>query len=224
MFRAYSSLAVLAVLFSAAACGGDPPTPKTPETEPVAASTPDMPPPPATVATAETKPTTDAPPPGIPDPNAPPTTLALPTATAKLALKGKKPTNVELKSDGSVTNAGKAVAKVSGLALQGPDGKSLLTVGNDGAVTDGSGASYGSFTGDELTTAKGDKLALGEDGTLTMTSAGKASPLGKFENVGGAKRSAILAAAFVLAPPAAEKPAPAAKPAGKPAGKPAAKK
>jgi hypothetical protein len=156
--------------------------------------------------------------PGVPDPSAAPTTLALPTATAKIAMKGKKAANVELKSDGTVTNGGKAVAKVSGLALQSPDGKSLLTVGNDGAVTAGD-AAYGSFAGDELTLAKGDKLALGDDGTLTWTSAGKGTPLGKFDGVGSAKRSAVLAAAFVLAPPAADKPA-AAKPAAtKPAGK-----
>lgn len=75
--------------------------------------------------------------------------------------------------------------------------------------------------------AKGDKLTLADDGTLTMTSAGKAAPLGKFDGAGTAKRSAVLAAAFVLAPPAAEKPAAAAKPAAgdKPAAaKPAAAK
>jgi len=48
-----------------------------------------------------------------------------------------------------------------------------------------------------------------------------ADVLGKFDGVGSAKRSAVLAAAFVIAPPAAEKPAAAAaKPAGKPAAKP----
>jgi hypothetical protein len=241
MSRANTSLVVSAILFSAltaVACGGSEPPAKGPEMEPVAPAAPaaDMPAPPATAAAAaDAKPASDTPAPGVPDPAAAPTTLALPTATAKIEMKGKKAAKVELKSDGTVANGGKAVAKVSGMALQSPDGgKTFLTVGSDGAVTTGDGGSYGSFAGDELTMAKGDKLTLADDGTLTMTSAGKAAPLGKFDGAGTAKRSAVLAAAFVLAPPAAEKPA-AAKPAGdkpaaaakpaagdKPAAKPAA--
>ncbi len=230
MSRETSSLAVLALFLpltiGVAACGSDLPA-KAPETEPVAsAATPDMPPPAATTAPEAAKPATGAPAPGVPDPSAAPTTLALPTATAKIDMKGKKAAKVELKSDGTVVNGGKPVAKVSGMALQTPDGKSLLTVGSDGAVTTGEGGSYGSFTGDELTMAKGDKLTLADDGTLTMTTGGKAAPLGKFDGAGTAKRSAVLAAAFVLAPPAAEKPAaaPATKTAAKaatPAAKPA---
>jgi hypothetical protein len=210
MFRTTSSLVVLALLgaLSTAACGGEPPAPKTPETEPIASSAPaDMPAPPATVAATDTKPPAEAAP-GIPDPNAAPTTLALPTAVAKIELKGKKAAKVELKSDGTVANGGKAVAKVTGMQLQSPDGgKTFLTVASDGAVTTGDGASYGSFAGDDLTMAKGDKLTLADDGTLTMTSGGKTAPLGKFDGAGTAKRSAVLAAAFVLAPPVAEKPA-----------------
>jgi hypothetical protein len=188
-----------------------------------------MPAPPATVAAPETKPATDTPAPGVPDPNAAPSTLALPTAVAKIEMKGKKAAKVELKSDGTVANGGKAIAKVTGMQLQSPDGgKTFLTVGTDGAVTTADGASYGSFAGDDLTMAKGDKLTLADDGTLTMTSGGKAAPLGKFDGAGTAKRSAVLAAAFVLAPPAADKPAATpAKPAAgaKPAAaKPAPKK
>jgi hypothetical protein len=183
-----------------------------------------MPAPPAT-AIADAKPAPEAPVAGVPDPSAAPSTLALPAATAKIDMKGKKAAKVELKSDGTVANGGKAVAKVTGMTLQSPDGgKTFLTVGSDGAVTTGDGGNYGTFAGDELTMTKGDKLALGDDGTLTMTSAGKAAPLGKFDGAGTAKRSAVLAAAFVLAPPAADKPAPAA-PAAKsatPAAKPAA--
>ena len=231
MFRTHSSFVVLALLgaLTTAACGGEPPAPKTPETEPVATSTPaDMPAPPATVAAPETKPAPEATP-GIPDPNAAPSTLALPTAVAKIEMKGKKAAKVELKSDGTVANGGKAVAKVTGMTLQSPDGgKTFLTVGSDGAVTTADGASYGSFAGDDLTMAKGDKLTLADDGTLTMTSGGKAAPLGKFDGAGTAKRSAVLAAAFVLSPPAAPAPAAAAKPAGAkpaaPAAKPAPKK
>ena len=221
MFRTHSSFVVLALLgaLTTAACGGEPPAPKTPETEPVASSAPaDMPAPPATVAA-----------PGVPDPNAAPSTLALPTAVAKIEMKGKKAAKVELKSDGTVANGGKAVAKITGMTLQSPDGgKTFLTVGSDGAVTTADGASYGSFAGDDLTMAKGDKLTLADDDTLTMTSGGKAAPLGKFDGAGTAKRSAVLAAAFVLSPPAAPAPAAAAKPAGAkpaaPAAKPAPKK
>lgn len=230
MFRTHTSFVVLALLgaLTTAACGGEPPAPKTPETEPVASSTPaDMPAPPATVAAPE-KPATEATP-GVPDPNAAPSTLALPTAVAKIEMKGKKAAKVELKSDGTVANGGKAVAKVTGMTLQSPDGgKTFLTVGSDGAVTTADGASYGAFAGDDLTMAKGDKLTLADDGTLTMTSGGKAAPLGKFDGAGTAKRSAVLAAAFVLSPPAAPAPAAAAKPAGAkpaaPAAKPAPKK
>jgi hypothetical protein len=237
MFRTNTSI-VLALLLTTAACGGsDQPAPKTPEMEPVATAAPaDMPAPPAT-AIAEAKPATEAPVAGVPDPSAAPSTLALPAATAKIDMKGKKAAKVELKSDGTVANGGKAVAKVTGMTLQSPDGgKTFLTVGSDGAVTTGDGGSFGSFAGDELTMAKGDKLTLADDGTLTMTSGGKAAPLGKFDGAGTAKRSAVLAAAFVLAPPAPEKPvaktaaAPAAagaaaKPAAAaPAAKPAAKK
>ncbi|MDB4938960.1 MAG: Proline-rich protein, partial [Labilithrix sp.] len=215
MFRTNTSI-LLALLLTTAACGGsDQPAAKNPEMEPVAANaTADMPAAPATEApAADAKPATETAP-GVPDPSAAPSTLALPASTAKIDMKGKKAAKVELKSDGTVANGGKAVAKVTGMTLQSPDGgKTFLTVGSDGAVTTGDGGSFGSFAGDELTMAKGDKLSLGDDGTLTMTSGGKAAPLGKFDGAGTAKRSAVLAAAFVLAPPAAEKPAADAKPA-----------
>jgi hypothetical protein len=228
MFRVakYSLVALpLFAILTTAACGDKKP-PATPSVEAIDASTPDMPATPSTASVtgdAGTEAATAA----TPEPPAAPAALALPTATAKIALKGKKPGAVELKSDGNVTNGGKPVGKVAGMALQSPDGKNLLTVAGDGAVTAGEGAAYGSFTGDELTFAKGDKLAIGDDGAVTMTTAGKGAPLGKFENLGSAKRAAILAVAFIAAPPAAEKPAaatPPAKPAGKPAGKPAPKK
>jgi hypothetical protein len=226
MSRANSSFIVLAILFTAA-CGGSDKPAKGPEMEPVATAAPDMPSPPATADTTDAKPATETP----AEPAAP-AMLALPTATAKADLKGKKAAKVEVKADGTVANGGKAVAKVSGMTLQSPDGgKTFLTVGNDGAVTTGSGDSYGSFAGDDLTMAKGDKLTLADDGTITMTSAGKAAPLGKFDGAGSAKRAVVLATAFVLAPPAADKmPAkptdakPAAGATAKPAAKPATKK
>jgi len=223
MSRAHLPLAVLGLLvaLTSSACGGsDKPASKTPETEPIGTSaTPDMPPPPESVApAASAAPTTDAPAPGVPDPNAAPATLALPSATAKIAMKGKKTANVELKSDGTVTNGGKTVAKVNGSKLESADGKTVLAVEKD-AVTTADGNAYATFAGDDLTMTKtGDKLALGDDGKLTLTSSGKASDLGKVDGASAAKRAAVLAAAFVLAPPAAEKPTATAKPTGDKAG------
>jgi hypothetical protein len=228
MSRATSILCSLGLSLglAASACGGPDKPAKSPEMEPVAPNAAaDMPAPPEKTTSADKPAATEAaPPPGIPDPSAGSTTLALPPSTAKISMKGKKAANVELKSDGTVTNGGKAVAKVSGMKLESSDGKAVLSVGNDGGVTTSEGVSYGSFSGDELTIVKnGDKLALGDDGTLTLTAGGTPSPLGKFENAGTAKRSAVLAAAFVLAPPTADKAAPAGKPAAAPAAKPAAK-
>jgi len=200
----------------AVACGGSDPPAKAPETEPIAtaAATADMPPPAATAPATTPTASADAPAPGVPDPSAAPATLALPSSTAKIAMKGKKAANVELKTDGTVTNGGKAVAKVSGTKVESPDGKTLLAVDKD-TVNAGDGAAYGTFSGDELTMSKGgDKLTLADDGKLTMTSGGKPTELGKFDGVGSAKRSAVLAAALVLSPPAAEKAATTAKPAG----------
>ena len=213
------SLAALPLLLAltTAACGG----PKKPAPTPVAETGEagvDMPGDSGAVATTDAGASSDAAP-GIPEPGPASATLALPTAAAKIAIKGKKPATIEIKPDGTVSNAGKAVAKVSGMALQNADGgKALLTVDVTGSVTTDGGGAYGSFTGDDLTLAKGDKLALADDGTVNMTAGGKTAALGKFENLGAAKRAGLLAVAFIVAPPAAEKPA--AKPAGKPKPKP----
>ncbi|MDB4941791.1 MAG: hypothetical protein JWP97_1325 [Labilithrix sp.] len=206
----FASVSLLALL-ATAACGSKKPA-HPPESDALDASaSADMPGMPDTTgsvdggATGSSASSDSTPPPAA--------TLSLPTANAKAALKGKKA--LELKADGTVSSGGKAVAKISGMTLQNADGsKSLLNVGGDGAVTAGESATaYGSFSGDDLTLAKGDKVSVGDDGTVSWTSgAGKAATLGKFENLGGAKRAGALAVAFVVAPPAAEK---AAAPAGK---------
>jgi hypothetical protein len=215
----YSLVAIplLALFTIAPGCGGKkPPTPPSTDAIDAAGAGVDMPGDAGPVATGGDAGASEGGAPGVPDPTAAPATIALPTATAKIALKGKKPGTVELKSDGTVTSGGKPVGKISGMALQNADGKSLLTVGADGAVTAGEAATaYGSFTGDELTLAKGDKLAIGDDGTITMTTGGKGAPLGKYENLGSAKRAGLLAVAIVVAPPAAEKAATPPKPPGK---------
>lgn len=217
MFRvsSYSLVAIpLLLALTTAACGG-PKKPITPTADTAEAGV-DMPGDSGAVATADGGASSDTP--GVPEPTPAPAALALPSATAKIAMKGKKPATIEIKPDGTVSNAGKAVAKLSGMALQNADGgKALLTVDVTGSVTTEGGGAYGSFTGDELTLAKGDKLAIADDGVVNMTTGAKAAPLGKFENLGAAKRAGLLAVAFIVAPPAAEKPA--AKPAGdKPAG------
>jgi len=209
----------LFALLTVAACGGKKP-PAPPSMEAVDASAADMPAPPSTVGlTSDAAPSSNGGSTATADPPPAPANIALPTATAKATLKGKKPGAVEIKADGSVSSGGKMIGKIAGMAMQNADGKDLLKVGSDGAVTTDSGAAYGSFTGDELTLAKGDKVSVGDDGAVTMTTAGKAAPLGKFENLGAAKKAAALAVAFLNAPPAAEKPATLAKPAGKPAPK-----
>lgn len=224
-----AKLALVAVplfaLFTVAACGGKkPPAPPSMEALDASADA-DMPAPPSTVGlTNDAGSSSGGGSTGMSDTPPAPASIALPTATAKATLKGKKPGAVEIKADGSVSVAGKMIGKISGMAMQNADGKDLLKVGSDGAVTTDAGTAYGSFTGDELTLAKGDKVSVGDDGAVTMTTAGKAAPLGKFENLGAAKKAAALAVAFVNAPPAAEKPATPAKPAGKPAGKPVPKK
>jgi hypothetical protein len=214
----------LFALLTVAACGGKkPPAPPSMEALDASADA-DMPAPPSTVGlTSDAGPASDA---GSSTTETPPApaSIALPTATAKATLKGKKPGAVEIKSDGSVSSGGKVIGKISGMAMQSPDGKDLLKVGSDGAVTTDGGTAYGSFSGDELTLAKGDKVSVGDDGAVTMTTGGKAAPLGKFENLGAAKKAAALAVAFLNAPPAAEKPATPAKPTGKPTGKPVPKK
>lgn len=168
--------------------------------------------------------------PGIPDPNSTPPTpvgaITLPKDTVKIALKGKKTATLELKSDGSVTNGGKAAASMSAEGeIKDAKGTAVLSVKGDAVSTPG-GTAVATFSGDgELANPKGDKLAIADDGALTWTAGGKGAPAGKAEGAGSAKRATLLAAWFVISPPPADKPAakePAPKPAGKePAPKPA---
>jgi hypothetical protein len=226
MRKALSLLLVSSMFVVGAACGGkEPVPPKPPESEPVGASEAgaDMPAPPATslatgggdagAAEASTAPT---PPPT-------PVGVTLPSDTVKIALKGKKTANLELKSDGTVMSGGKPAAKITSSEVQDKDGKAVLSVSGD-AVNTPSGTSVANFQGDDLVGAKGDKLSMKDDGTLTWTSGGKDSPAGKAEGASSAKRATLLAAWFVLSPPPAPEKAAPAKPAGKetpakPAGK-----
>lgn len=204
--------------FSLTACGGGEPEPKVPESmveAPTATATP---------AAGEAKPEDSSKVPELPAPSvaatapapAPAFSLDLPASTAKIALKGKTAAKVELMSDGTLTSGGKTVGKFSGLTVQNKSGdKTLLSVSPDGAITSPDGSAYGSFAGDELTMAKGDKLSIDESGVLTMTAGGKTSTVGKVDGASGAKRSTVLAAAIVMAPPS-EKATPKADKTAKP--------
>jgi hypothetical protein len=208
------------------ACGGDAPPAKLPETPsvpdagetvaPTATETPD-----AGSATATPEPT-PAPPPA-------PAALALPSASAKLKVKTTKDFDVELKSDGTVNSGGKAAAKITGMELQDPAGKTQLKVDADGNITTGDGGPYAKFEGDTLATNTGAKWAIGDDGAFKATpEKGAEKSVGKATDVGTAKRSALLAVAFVTwgtkAPQPKAAAATPAKPGDKPADKPADKK
>lgn len=215
MRKALSLFLVSSFVVANAACGGGSPTPPKPPEEPVGAadSGADMPAPPsgsmadsgASAEPASTGSTETAPPPKAAG-------VSLPADTVKIALKGKKTANLELKSDGTVMNAGKAAAKITSSEVQDKDGKALLTVSGDAVNTPG-GTSVANFQGDDLVSAKGDKLSMKDDGSLTWTAGGKDTPAGKAEGGASAKRATLLAAWFVLSPPPKEK-APAAGAAG----------
>jgi hypothetical protein len=207
------------------ACGGEAPPAKEPEvTPPAVDAAAEAPAPAAEVdAGATAAPAEPTPPPA-------PAALALPSGAAKLKFKTTKEFDVELKSDGSVNVGGKPAAKVTGMELQDPAGKTQLKVDNDGNITTGEGASYAKFDGDTLVANTGAKYAIADDGSLQNTpEKGAAKSLGKTTDVGPAKRSALLTVAFVMwgtkAPQPAAPKAAAAKAGEKPAAaKPAPKK
>lgn len=181
-----------------AACGGgDKEPPKAPEVTPPAA-TAEAPKPAETapVATAEApKPAETAKP---ADTTPPPAPLAMPKEDVKISITTKK-ANLVVKSDGTVQNGGKTSAKLTGTEMQDKDGKSVAMIAGD-KVTSPSGDAVATFQGDDLVGANGDKLSMGADGTLTWTSGGKDTKVGKVEKAGDAKRAAMLAAWTVLAP------------------------
>jgi hypothetical protein len=231
MTRSSFALALSLFVFGNLACGDKPP-PKPPETTP--STDTDGGDSPKTSSTdsdggagGDSKPSTDTTPPPAP------AALALPTAAAKLKFKAKKDFDLEVKSDGAVNNGGKPFAKITGMELQGPDGKGQLKVDGDGNITTAEGGAYAKFDGDDLAAQNNTKYSIGEDGALSSTNdKGTKTAMGKSEGVGTAKRAALLSVAFALwgtkAPAApAAKPAgktPGEKPAGKTPGKPPAKK
>lgn len=208
------SLGLGLLLAGSFACGDKPPA-KEPESVPA-----------PTVDAGDPLPTSDIATPApvaaaTPEPAAPaaPTGLALPASAAKLKFKTTKDFDLEVKADGSVNNAGKLAAKISGNELQDAAGKSQLKVDSDGTITTSDGAAYAKFDGDTLATNTGVKYAIGDDGALQNTpEKGTAKSVGKTTDVGSAKRSALLAVAFVTWGTKAPQPA-AAKTAAAPVAK-----
>jgi hypothetical protein len=205
------SLGVGLLLLGSYACGGDAPPPKPPESTPMGdeAGTSETSTGDATDSAASTASTEPSPP-------AAPAALALPAASAKLKVEGKKKMDVELKSDGTVSNAGKMAAKITGMELQGADGNPALKVDGDGAIMTAEGGPYARFEGDDLATQTGTKWTIADDGAMSSTDdKGKKTSLGKAEGVGAAKRASLLAIAYLswgMKAPVA--PAPKAKPEG----------
>ena len=227
---AATTLALGLIVFGSVACGDKPP-PKPPESTPSSdtdgggssTSSSDTDGGASTASTGgDTKPA------GGETPPAAPAALALPSASAKIKFKAKKDFDLELKSDGTLNSGGKAAAKLTGMELQTPDGKSQLKVDGDGNITTADGAAYAKFDGDDLTAQNSAKYSIGDDGAVTMTNEkGTKSNMGKADGVGSAKRAALLSVAFMMwgtkapAAPAGKKPA-GDKPAGgdkKPGGK-----
>ena len=197
---AFKTLGLGSIIAFAVACGDNKPPPKEPEQAPMtddagamSSSTDAM--------DAGAAPTDTTPPPAAPS------ALALPSASAKLKFKTTKSFDIELKSDGTVNSGGKAAAKIAGMELQTPDGKSALKV-----------------DGDDLSTQMMTKWSIGDDGTLSSTDdKGKKTNVGKADGVGTAKKATLLSAAYVacgMKAPAPKGAKPMGKPAGKPAGKP----
>ena len=182
------SLFALSALLLTAACGGSEPAAKQPEAEtseaPTAAPTDATP----TPATAETP---AAPPPeAAPAPPQPKIDVAAMKFSPK---KGGKAKHFEVKGDGTVTSSdGKTLLRISGDRIEDASGKTLVTVGPDGALM---GDFKGSLkmSGDDIVSDTGDeKVSVGDDGTVTITHGKKTETVGKFDGSAGAKKTAAL--------------------------------
>jgi hypothetical protein len=194
----FKSVGLGLFLAGSVACGGgDTPPANVPESTPPAVDAGSTLAPTTTTETADAAASVAT---ATPEPAAAPApaALALPTGSAKLKFKTTKDFDLELKSDGTVNNAGKPAAKISGMELQDASGKSQLKVDSDGNITTSEGAPYAKFEGDTLATNTGAKYSIGDDGALQTTpEKGAAKSVGKTTDVGSAKRSALLSVAFV---------------------------
>ncbi|MBX3226917.1 MAG: hypothetical protein KIT84_40715 [Labilithrix sp.] len=196
-------LSLLVLATSLYACGDNKPPPAAPETPPASEGDggADMP---GTADGADggTAAAEPAPPP------APKLDLPAESAKLKVKLKGKA-TEIEIKSDGTVNTAGKPTHKVTGMELQDKDGKGLLKADVDGNITNGEGAAYAKFDGDDLAGLDGSKFTVADEGVSQIDAKGKKTALGTAEGIGSAKKASALVVAYSVwgaKPPAAPKP------------------
>lgn len=128
------------------------------------------------------------------------TAVAMKWAPAK---KGTgKVSAIEVKADGTVTVDGKTAAKIAGDQVQDATGATVVTVSVDGSLV-GSAFKTGlyKFQGDDLAVESGAKVAIGDDGTVTVTKDGKDEPMGKFEGANAtSKRAALVVFAMLVSP------------------------
>jgi hypothetical protein len=185
MFRQKSLFALSALLLTAA-CGGSEPAPKAPESETTEAATaaPTETPPPAPAGATDSPP----PPEAAPAPPQPKIDVAAMKFSPK---RGAKARPFEVKGDGSVTgHDGKKLLQISGDRIEDASGKTLITLGADGALM---GEFRGSLRmmGDDVV-GDDEKISVGDDGSVTMTYGKKTETIGKFDNVAGSKKTAAL--------------------------------
>jgi hypothetical protein len=194
-------MAALVALVASTACGGSPPPKSADEamsSAPATSSTADMPPAPSTPSSASTDPQTPA-----ASTAAPVRVVALKLATPAKDAKKVGFTTLEVKDDGSLLIDGKPHGKIAADGLKDDSGKSILTVGTDGAVS-GENAKPAKFSAnDELVLDNGAKIQVADDGSvLVVDEKGKGDPIPvKFDGVSTwAKREAalIILAMFVL--------------------------
>ncbi|MBX3207533.1 MAG: hypothetical protein KF764_20965 [Labilithrix sp.] len=200
----------LVLSLTAAACGGDKKPAESPESNAGITETSakeDMPPPPAKEGDAPAAPAAEE--------GAGAAGGVIKLAAMKIApvKKGSKDKAIELKDDGSVSIDGKPAATIKGDSVDSSGGTSMLTVGVDGSLV-GNGVKPGyKFEGDELVAENGARLAVGDDGTISVTRDGKSEPLAKAEGgAATAKRAALIAVVLWMTVPASA-PAKDAKPA-----------
>ncbi|MCL2722935.1 MAG: hypothetical protein FWD69_00720 [Polyangiaceae bacterium] len=206
MFRSKLLFAIPALLL-AAACGGSEPPPKSPDTEPVATAAPTDIPPPAATAATETTPPADTTP-------VAPAVQKIDIAAMKFtpSKKWAKAKSFEIKGDGTVASAdGKTLLKIDGDHIEDASGRTLVTVGADGALM-GDFKNSLKFSGDDIV-GDNEKISIGDDGTATMTHGKKSEAFGKFDSATGSKKTAALVVLALRTHHEAARP-PAAKAAG----------
>jgi hypothetical protein len=144
-----------------------------------------------------------------------------PVAVSPLTVKigdGKKTTVLEVKADGTINADGKLLGKFAGNAVQDDEGHPRLVVDADGSLkTASSGAAEPTGNGakfdatDAVLTPNGDKIMVGDDGTISHVGAnGKTDKLPT--SIEGftptSKREVLMVVLFATLPAAPPPPPP----------------